>query len=97
MQWAERMVLYGARDTIKRNLPVVSYELPDDTMVDQLTMELNLPPEVMIFDYEVFLKQLGYHALADPTLPERALLNDRVMLPPRQENRLGSGRRLLLH
>jgi hypothetical protein len=64
VQGAEKMVLYGARDTIKRCLPVVNYEVVEgifgDSWFQKYAAALNVPEEVRSFDVEGFLKGLGY-------------------------------------
>jgi FkbM family methyltransferase len=60
VQGAERLTFYGARETIKSNLPVVAFESFEVKLAEGVASDLALPPAVAAFDYEAFLKDLGY-------------------------------------
>jgi hypothetical protein len=64
VQGAEKMVIYGARETIKRSLPVVNYEVVEgifgEAWLQKYAAALNVPEEVKGFDVQGFLKGLGY-------------------------------------
>jgi FkbM family methyltransferase len=60
VQGSERLMFYGARDTIRRNLPVVAFEVLEDDLAESVSSELAIPKEVAAFDIVAFLKGLGY-------------------------------------
>lgn len=46
VQGAEQLMFYGARDTIRRNMPVIAYEIQEGELAAALTADLSLPEEV---------------------------------------------------
>jgi len=48
VQGAEQLMFYGARDTIRRNMPVIAYENMENAMAQRVSTDLSLPDEVRI-------------------------------------------------
>jgi len=79
VQWADKLMFYGARDTIKRTLPVIAFEIAGSEVFEKdLVKDLGVPAEVANFNVTDFLLGLGYRKhpnfMFDP--------EDIVMLPP---------------
>lgn len=62
VQGAEPLMLYGARETIRRNLPVVIYEYtPNEFVVTKDMIEtMKIPKEVLDWNPPDYFKSLGY-------------------------------------
>jgi hypothetical protein len=66
VQGAERLVIYGARETIKRCLPVVNYEdaahlgFGDEWFAKYAAGVPDMPEEVRSFNGPKYLMGLGY-------------------------------------
>jgi FkbM family methyltransferase len=50
VQGAEKLVFYGARETIRRNLPAVVYEDTDFAISADMNATMHIPPEVHEFN-----------------------------------------------
>ena len=50
VQGAEKLVFYGARETIRRNLPAVVYEDTDFTISTDMNATMHIPQEVYAFN-----------------------------------------------
>jgi FkbM family methyltransferase len=77
VQGAEPLMFYGARETIKRNLPAVAYEkTPSEfTVSEGMKKALSVPEEVARFDFEAFFSALNYSS-------HRISGSDVLLLPP---------------
>lgn len=64
VQGMEPLVFYGARETIRSNLPVIFYEDGTSSGIFVVSKEiektLNVPPNAKTFDINSFLMNLGY-------------------------------------
>ncbi|KAI8473781.1 MAG: S-adenosyl-L-methionine-dependent methyltransferase [Monoraphidium minutum] len=61
VQGAEKLVLYGAQDTIRRCMPVVAYEdQPAFTITQDMIEALSVPREVLGWDPAAYFQSLGY-------------------------------------
>ncbi|KAF8062713.1 hypothetical protein HT031_004043 [Scenedesmus sp. PABB004] len=80
VQGAEKLMFYGARDTIKRNKPVVAFETNADFMADAVAKTLSVPPEVLAFSIADYLKSLGY--TQPPALEPYVRGGDAIWVPP---------------
>lgn len=86
VQGAEQLVVYGARDTIRRNLPVVVYEMAVGFGLSQDMIDsLNVPQAVQAFNISTFLLSLGYQPMPQQPSPE-----DVFWLPPNHQMLLSS-------
>jgi FkbM family methyltransferase len=82
VEGAEALVFYGARETIKKNKPVIVYEKREDYKVtDDMKTSLNLSKEVSTFDIEAFVAK----ELPNEYEPPRNLSSngDRILIPKR--------------
>ncbi|WIA34207.1 hypothetical protein OEZ86_012561 [Tetradesmus obliquus] len=86
IQGAEKLMFYGAQETIKRNLPVVAYESVEAGMATAVDAELQLPQHVKDFNVDTFLKSLGYTT--------QVFGSDNIGTPP--ANATAGGRRRML-
>lgn len=62
VQGAERLMLYGAQETIRRCMPVINYEDTATmfTITQEMIRDMQIPQEVLQFDVRTFLLLLKY-------------------------------------
>jgi FkbM family methyltransferase len=79
VEGAEPLVFYGARETIRRCMPVIFYERNSQQIDKKFTDDMGIPDEIVNFDIVVFCHSLGYRDL-------RQMSPDNYMLvPPNRE------------
>ena len=73
VQGSEPLAIYGARETIKRCKPAISYEFTEGSQFDPKHWLAayagkvgGLPDDVLNFDAQAFLKSLGYKLARTP-------------------------------
>lgn len=72
---AEPLVLWGARELIRRCRPIVLFERNQKTVTETMRAMMNIPDEVRTFEVEQYVKDLGY---SEPIKLPHALL---LLLP----------------
>jgi hypothetical protein len=60
IEGSEKLAIWGARKTIRKNMPIIVYEDNWKTVTPQMRTLLNVPDEVVSFDIPSFLMELGY-------------------------------------
>jgi len=63
IEGAEPLAMYGARETIRRCMPVISYERNENVITPDMRSSMNIPDEVAEFEITVFCYELGYRDL----------------------------------
>ena len=63
VEGAEPLAMYGARETIKRCMPVIVYERNENVITPDMRSSMNIPDEVADFEITVFCYELGYRDL----------------------------------
>lgn len=84
MEGAERLALYGAKETIKRCRPVILFEQNYKTVTQPMIDALNISEEVCNFNIFDYTLKLGYNTFINITDTDLALIplpDDKVVLP----------------
>jgi len=74
VEGAEPLVFYGARNLIKRDLPVIIFEKNTDKIPEEIVNALRLDEDVRNFNIIEFCSKLGYNKLCFLHLEDYALI-----------------------
>lgn len=79
VQGAEKLVFYGARETIRKHLPVINFEQPTlmnpFTITQEMIEDMAIPPELLDFEVTTYLRSLGY-------MQAKVVADDSYWVPP---------------
>lgn len=79
IEGAEPLALYGARNTIRRCMPVIFYERNENIVTEEMKISMELSDEVANFDIVKFCRSLGYNKLYEIEF------GNYMLLPPWRE------------
>jgi len=90
VEGAEPLVIYGARDTIRRERPLILAERNAKRITDDMAASLDLPQDIRRFDHRAFLEGINYRLCG-------RLADDQVFCPAERCSHITFDKWALIH